>query len=121
MNGAPLCKRRKPGPQPAAPTHEELFREVYMAALGGLCSQFEVGLPYHKPQNAKARPSLSAPGNSACGLGISPLIPSACFPKRGKSQNLTPTSPPEVQKMNGWDFDGQRKSIASWSGAPASA
>jgi hypothetical protein len=50
--------RRKPGPQPAAPTQEELFREAYMTALGGLCSQFEVGLPCHKPQNATGTAEL---------------------------------------------------------------
>jgi hypothetical protein len=58
MNGAPLNKRRRPGPQPAAPTHEQLFREAYMAALGGCCTQFEVGLPYHKPQNAEGTQEL---------------------------------------------------------------
>ena len=60
-NGVPsLCKpRRKPGPQPSAPSQEQLFREAYMAALGGLCSQFEVGLPYHKPQNAQGTAELT--------------------------------------------------------------
>jgi hypothetical protein len=41
MNGAPLNKRRRPGPQPTAPTQEQLFREAYMAALTGCCGQFE--------------------------------------------------------------------------------
>ena len=50
--------RRKPGPQPAAPTQEELFRQTFLAALNGLCGQFEVGLPHHKPQNASGAGEL---------------------------------------------------------------
>ena len=51
----PLCKRtaqlrRRPGPQPAAPTRAELFREAFMAALTGLCAQYEQRmLPNGKP------------------------------------------------------------------------
>ena len=59
MNGVPSIRiRRKPGPQPAPATQEELFREAYMTALGGLCSQFEIGLPCHKPQNATGAAEL---------------------------------------------------------------
>jgi hypothetical protein len=57
-NGVPLSKRRRPGPQPPPPTQEQLFREAYMHALCGLTSQFEVGLPYHKPQNAAGAQEL---------------------------------------------------------------
>ena len=45
MNGDPIIKRKRPGPQPAAPTQQEIFREAYMRALGGLCCQFEA-TPY---------------------------------------------------------------------------
>jgi hypothetical protein len=37
-----LQQRRRPGPQPPGPTHEQLFREAFMHALTGCCSQFEV-------------------------------------------------------------------------------
>ena len=41
---------RHPGPKPPAPTADEIFRQAYMHALGGLCSQFEQpGLAGHKP------------------------------------------------------------------------
>ena len=36
-----IVQRRRPGPQPPPPTHEELFREAFMHALQGCCSQFE--------------------------------------------------------------------------------
>jgi hypothetical protein len=55
MSNGPLFKRpvslrRKPGPQPPAPSRDELFREAYMAALQGCCAQYEApGLPGHKP------------------------------------------------------------------------
>jgi hypothetical protein len=36
----PLVKRRRPGPQ-TLPSRDELFREAFMRALEGWCSQFE--------------------------------------------------------------------------------
>jgi hypothetical protein len=36
-----ITMRRRPGPQPPEPTHEQLFREAFMHALAGCCSQFE--------------------------------------------------------------------------------
>jgi hypothetical protein len=36
----PLVKRRRPGPQ-TLPSRDELFREAFMRALEGCCSQFE--------------------------------------------------------------------------------
>ncbi len=42
--------RKRPGPQPPAPSRDELFCQLYAAALGGLCTQFEVTtFQGHKP------------------------------------------------------------------------
>jgi hypothetical protein len=54
-HGNPLIRRevslgrRKPGPQPASPSRDEIFIKLYAAALQGVAGQFEVaGLPGHK-------------------------------------------------------------------------
>jgi hypothetical protein len=51
--------RRRPGPQPSGPTHEELFREAFMHALQGCCSQFESpALSGHKPHHSSGDSEL---------------------------------------------------------------
>ena len=45
--------RRKPGPQPPPPSRDQVFLTLYAAALTGLSTQFEVGLPGHKPFNTE--------------------------------------------------------------------
>ena len=60
-NGVPLVLPTATQTRPpafGANARRNLFREAFMTALGGFCSQFEVGLPYHKPQNATGTAEL---------------------------------------------------------------
>jgi hypothetical protein len=51
--------RRRPGPKVPGPTHEELFREAFMHALQGCCSQFESpALSGHKPHHSSGDAEL---------------------------------------------------------------
>jgi hypothetical protein len=52
--------RKRPGPQPPAPSRDELFCQLYIAALEGLCSQFEVKtFQGHKPLYADGDSELT--------------------------------------------------------------
>ena len=66
MNGAneilkrtAAMSRRRPGPQPPVPSHNQLLLELYKAALTGVMTQFETGLPYHKPYNIEGVAELA--------------------------------------------------------------
>jgi hypothetical protein len=51
--------RRRPGPQPPPPTHDEVFLRLYQSALQGVASQFEIpAQPGHKPFNMEGEGEL---------------------------------------------------------------
>ena len=90
----PLCKRtaqlrRRPGPQPAAPTRAEIFREAFMAALTGLCAQYEQRmLPNGKPCFSEGQSELTAQSKFAAGRGILLATPWRCLKKRRRRRPM---------------------------------
>ena len=63
-----------------------------MAALGGFCSQFEVGLPCHKPQNATGTGELVRARQLCLRAWNIAAYTVGLFSQEGKSQRLMPTS-----------------------------